>query len=135
MPAENAYLNTREHLRKMTGFAAVTRFKEHLFSDSKPLNPIFKAFLLLLCGCQLLCTQCTLSDVFFRAWCAVGPEGRSSMAISERIKSRLHAPMEVVVANFPVGTNEHDLMAMFSKYEPLNVRIMVNNSSQHPDDL
>ncbi|XP_037079815.1 uncharacterized protein LOC119101538 [Pollicipes pollicipes] len=66
---------------------------------------------------------------------ALTPAGRTTGAISDRIKSRLHAPMDVVVANFPVGTNEHDLFAMFRKFEPLNVRIMVNNSSQHPDDF
>ncbi|KAF0291657.1 hypothetical protein FJT64_010238 [Amphibalanus amphitrite] len=60
---------------------------------------------------------------------------RSAVAISERIKSRLHAPMDVVAANFPAGTNEHDLMQLFDRFEPLNVRIMVNNSSPHPDDF
>lgn len=60
---------------------------------------------------------------------------RSAVAISERIKSRLHAPMDVVVANFTAGTNEHDLMTLFERFEPLNVRIMVNNSSQYPDDF
>ena len=73
-----------------------------------------------------------------RSRCTVGPPPlalRSAVAISERIKSRLHAPMDVVVANFPVGTNEHDLMQLFGRFEPLNVRIMVNNSSQHADDL
>lgn len=69
-----------------------------------------------------------------REWRQLSPTPSDS-GLSDRIKSRLHAPCEVVVANFPDGFSEIDILELFKPYNPMSVRIMVDRAGVHQDDF